>query len=165
MTAHLAFLNPGSIPVFVERIGMGLRGARGVTHKAWIGKESAIAPGDTKSFSLGATWPRSDLATRTESIIAISFTVGTRGGELLLSGLGVPDAGAIRSDDGPGPYGPVRLVAFPGKPAPARYRSFSFTYPTSAWGRAWYWLLRSLGRTPSKRFNRWCKGKPKNHKP
>lgn len=155
--ARLLFLNPGPVPIYIERVGMGLRGLdRNVQH-AFAGGDGRIDPGETKLFPVGHTWPRPDLAETREAIIDVLFTAGTRGGELLISGLEVRSA-SVFPERGPNPYSaPLSLVTFPGTPAPARYPVFSYTYPTTAFGRFRYRILSRFHQTPSQRFRKWCR--------
>lgn len=155
--ARLRFLNPGPIPIYTERIAIGIRAVDRIVHKAYSGEDRKINPGETKEFSVGHTWPRTDLLVDAEAVIDVMYAVGMRGGELLISGLRVPSANSL-PEQGPGPYSsPLKLLSFPGRPTPARYPVLSFTYPTTAVGRLWYRILRRCRLTPSQRFNKWCK--------
>lgn len=156
--ARLRFLNPGPIPIHIEKISMSIRGLDPCHGRTFIGGDQRIDPTETKWLSIGGEWPRADLAETREAMVDLMFTVGTRGGELLISGLEVASA-SVFPENGPNPYsGPLSLVTFPGEPTPTRYPVFSYTYPTTSLGRLWHRALHMLGRTPRQRFKKWSRG-------
>lgn len=155
ITASLSFLNPGLTPIFIERIGIGLRGARGIFEHAWDSPKE-VPSGEVRQVDVSGTWPRSVVCTDREAIIDTAFLVGCRAGELLISGLKVPRVPSTPLGE-PASKGTTAIfVTFPGKPTPARYRVHSFTFPATSLGRACYWLARILRCSPSHRFARWC---------
>jgi len=155
--ARLLLLNPGPIPIYIEWIGMGIRGLDRAVRRVFSERDRRIQPGETQVFSIQHTWPHCDLMETREAIIDLLFTVGTRGGELLISGLEVRSA-AMFPEDGPNPYSaPLGFLKFPGEPGPARYPVSRYTYPTTSLGKLRHSALQLLGRTPSQKFRRWCR--------
>ena len=149
----VSILNPGIIPLYVEAIGVGFpKGGYGFgqlqeqeTHR--------IEPGDCGSVK--STLKRLSPETVNEASIVcvlVVFSVGTRGGELL-----VAHRFDVEVREDPQFIGVSRIATL--LPSASRFRTFSTTYPTSSLGWSFRRVVSWLNRTPRRRFLTKCSGK------
>jgi len=163
----LTFLNVGMIPIFVDRLSLGLQSLKPFYNQGFVSGQGEISSGQVKSFETAGEWERTDLQRRREIVVSILFRVGTRTGELIYRGLKSPATSDLEALEEGGIEGPVKFLRISGRPDAASIPACSFTYPSMAIGRFVYKLRRLLKQTPIQKFARWCEANMEieGHKP